>query len=69
MGESPALSLAVKRLAGTRSNRVLDEETLAAARALPPCAIGHTYLEAVGQAIRSGHIVHVGRTALPETVS
>lgn len=47
VGESAALSLAVKRLAGTRSNRVLDLETLAAARDLPPGAIGAAYRAAL----------------------
>lgn len=47
VGESPALSLAVKRLAATRSNRVLDEATLAAARDIDPAAIGQAYLAAI----------------------
>ncbi len=48
IGESAALSLAIKRLAGTRSDRVLDEETLAIAADLPPSAIGRAYLEGAG---------------------
>ncbi len=44
IGESPAFSLAVKRASGTRSNRVLDVATLAAARDLPMAALGFDYL-------------------------
>lgn len=50
IGESPSLSLAVKRLAGTRSNRVLDEETLVAARTISPRAIAEAYLAGIAGA-------------------
>jgi tetratricopeptide (TPR) repeat protein len=53
VGESPALSLAVKRLSGTRSNRVLDAETLALARDLDMAAIGDAYLAALPPAERT----------------
>lgn len=54
VGESGALSLAVKRLGGTRSNHVLDEETLRAARAIVPEAIGRAYVGAVGARLPTG---------------
>ncbi|MBR0552547.1 tetratricopeptide repeat-containing sulfotransferase family protein [Stakelama marina] len=50
VGESPALSLGIKRLSGTRSNRVLDLETLAVARELVPEAIGRAYVDAIAAA-------------------
>ncbi len=44
-GELPAMPLAVKRLAGTGSRRVLDAETLHAAGRVCPEALGRMYLE------------------------
>lgn len=54
VGESAALSLAVKRLSGTRSNRVLDTETLIAARELPPAGIGRAYIESIAPNVPPG---------------
>ncbi len=47
VGESPALSLALKRLAGTRTEQVLDAPTLAAAGAVTPHALADAYLREV----------------------
>ena len=44
-GELSDFSIAVKRMAGTPSERVLDPETLIAARALDRAEIGRRYLE------------------------
>src|SRR5262249_43087000 len=44
-GELQAMPLAVKRLAGTRSLRILDAETLHAAGRVAPETLGRMYLE------------------------
>jgi tetratricopeptide (TPR) repeat protein len=43
-GELQAMPLAVKHLAGTSSRVVIDPDTIAASGAIPPAAIGDTYL-------------------------
>ena len=43
-GELQAMPLAVKRLAGTRSRRVIDPDTIVASGAIDPKALGENYL-------------------------
>jgi len=43
-GELQAMPLAVKKLAGTSSRRVLDAETVLASAAIDPAALGEAYL-------------------------
>lgn len=52
-GELQAMPLAVKQLAGTRSRRVTDPETIAASGALSPAAVGAAYLAHARQHRRS----------------
>ncbi len=47
IGESPAMSILVKRLSGSRSSLVLDEDVLARAEGIDPEALGGAYLAAV----------------------
>ncbi len=48
-GELQAMPLAIKQLSGTRSRLILDPETVAAATALDPAAVGRAYAARAGQ--------------------
>lgn len=52
-GELSHFSLALKRLAGTQGRRVLDAETLWAARRVDPAALGRMYIDSTRP--RTGH--------------
>jgi tetratricopeptide (TPR) repeat protein len=72
-GELQAMPLAVKQLAGTRSRRVIDPETVAAAAGLSPAAIADTYMARARQHLRDpdgrfidklpANFLHIGHIA------
>ncbi len=48
-GELQAMPLAIKQLAGTRSRRIIDAETVAASGAIDPNAVGRLYMARADQ--------------------
>lgn len=64
LGELQAMPLAVKRLSQTRSRLVLDPETISAARALSPRAVGEAYIAQAGMQAGASAALREGRALL-----